>query len=81
MDFIIFLIPVIGIAGLLFTVWKSAWVKRQDGGNEKMQRISDHIYNGAMAFLKAEYRILAIFVLGVSVLLLRAGVKKHPMVR
>lgn len=73
MDFIIFLIPVIGIAGLLFTVWKSAWVKRQDGGNEKMQRISDHIYNGAMAFLKAEYRILAIFVLGVSVLLFFKG--------
>jgi K(+)-stimulated pyrophosphate-energized sodium pump len=69
MDFIIYLIPVIGLAGLLFTIWKSAWVKRQDGGNEKMQRISDHIYEGAMAFLKAEYRILAIFVIGVSILL------------
>jgi K(+)-stimulated pyrophosphate-energized sodium pump len=73
MDFIIYLIPVLGVAGLLFTIWKSAWVKRQDGGNEKMQRISDHIYNGAMAFLKAEYRILAIFVLGVAVLLFFKG--------
>ncbi|HRZ76328.1 MAG TPA: V-type H(+)-translocating pyrophosphatase, partial [Bacteroidales bacterium] len=73
MDLIIYLIPVIGLAGLLFTIWKSAWVKRQDGGNEKMQRISDHIYEGAMAFLRAEYRILAIFVLGVSVLLFFKG--------
>lgn len=73
MDFIIYIIPVLGLAGLLFTIWKSAWVRKQDGGNEKMQRISDHIYDGAMAFLKAEYRILAIFVLGVSVLLFFKG--------
>ncbi len=48
---------------------KAAWVKSQDAGDEKMQGISKSIQEGAMAFLKAEYRILAVFVVIASVAL------------
>ncbi len=50
-------------------VLKSRWINKQEAGTEKMQRIAGYIAKGAMAFLKAEYRILAIFVAAVSVLL------------
>jgi K(+)-stimulated pyrophosphate-energized sodium pump len=66
---IIYLIPVAGVIALLFTYLKSAWVTKQDVGTEKMARISANIAAGAMAFLKAEYRVLAIFVAFVAVLL------------
>ena len=62
-------IPVIGIIGLLFTVWKSSWVNKQEEGTGKMVEIGEAIREGAMAFLKAEYKVLAIFVLVVAVLL------------
>ncbi len=58
-----------GILGLLYTFWRSSWVSKQEVGTEKMHRISEHIAEGAMAFLKAEYRVLAIFVLVVALLL------------
>jgi K(+)-stimulated pyrophosphate-energized sodium pump len=48
---------------------KKSWVMKQDAGNGKMKEISDHIYEGALAFLNAEYRLLTIFVICVSVLL------------
>ncbi len=54
---------------LAFTYFKSAWVSKQDVGTEKMARISKSISDGAMAFLKAEYRVLSIFVIFVAVLL------------
>ncbi len=54
---------------LAFTYFKSAWVSKQDVGTEKMARISKSISDGAMAFLKAEYRVLSIFVLFVAILL------------
>ena len=66
---IIYLIPVAGVIALLFTYLKSAWVTKQDVGTEKMARISANIADGAMAFLKAEYRVLAIFVAFIAVLL------------
>lgn len=66
---IIYLIPVAGLLALLFTYIRTQWVKKQDVGTEKMQRISDNIASGAMAFLKAEYRVLSIFVIVVAVLL------------
>src|SRR5918995_2139311 len=69
MENILYLLPVFGILGLLFVVWKSAWVERQDAGTDKMKKIAGHIAEGAMAFLKAEYKILAIFVLCVALLL------------
>lgn len=52
----------LAILGLIFMLIKMAWVKKQNPGNEKMQQISKSIKEGAMAFLSAEYRLLAIFV-------------------
>jgi len=57
------------VIGLLYMFIKKAWVMKQDAGDGKMKEISDHIYEGALAFLNAEYRLLAVFVLIVSVLL------------
>lgn len=58
-----------GILAMLYTVWKTAWITRQDAGTDRMKRIASYITQGAMAFLKAEYKILAIFVLAVAILL------------
>lgn len=66
---LILIIPVFGILALAYTFWKSTWVAKQDPGTEKMVGISQHIATGAMAFLKAEYKVLAIFVVCVAVLL------------
>jgi K(+)-stimulated pyrophosphate-energized sodium pump len=66
---ILYFLPAIALIGFLYIYWKSAWVKKQDVGTEKMASIAKHISDGAMAFLKAEYKILAIFVIAVAVLL------------
>jgi K(+)-stimulated pyrophosphate-energized sodium pump len=63
---------VMALIGLAYMLVKKSWVMKQDAGDGKMKEISDHIYEGALAFLNAEYRLLAIFVLGASVVL--AGV-------
>ncbi len=73
MEQIVFYLPLAGLAGIIFMFWKSAWVTRQDVGTEKMARIANHIASGAMAFLKAEYKILSVFVLAVAVLLFFKG--------
>jgi len=75
MTTILYLIPAVGIFGLIFMYFKSSWVTRQPEGTDKMKRIAGHISDGAMAFLKAEYRILMIFVLSVSILLLFRGLQ------
>ena len=72
---IMYIIPGFGILALLYTLWKSSWVNKQDAGTDKMKEIAAHISNGAMAFLKAEYRILFFFVLTVAVLLFFSGFK------
>jgi len=59
----------LALLGLVYMIVKQNWVMKQDAGDGKMKEISDHIYEGALAFLKAEYRLLAIFVVIVSVLL------------
>ncbi|MEM1219158.1 MAG: sodium-translocating pyrophosphatase [Bacteroidota bacterium] len=69
MDMLIYLVPAMGVVALLYTVWRSSWVSKQEVGTEKMAKIAEHIADGAMAFLKAEYRVLAIFVLAVAILL------------
>jgi K(+)-stimulated pyrophosphate-energized sodium pump len=69
MNNIIYLVPAIGILALLFTYVRSAWVTKQDAGNEKMQQIAKYIADGSMAFLKAEYKVIAIFVVIVAILL------------
>ncbi len=70
---LILAVPVLGVIALLFTLWKSLWVNKQDPGSPKMVRIANNIAEGAMAFLKAEYRVLSIFVLLVAVLLGLSG--------
>lgn len=67
------LVPIFGIIALLYTFIQSNWVSKQDAGNEKMKIISGHIADGAMAFLKAEYRILTYFVVVVAILLAVMG--------
>tara|TARA_B100001057_G_scaffold14978_1_gene14148 strand:+ start:13441 stop:15723 length:2283 start_codon:yes stop_codon:yes gene_type:complete len=56
----------LAIIGLIYMWVKQSWVMKQDAGDGKMKEISDHIYEGALAFLGAEYRLLSIFVLVVS---------------
>ncbi|OQY70225.1 MAG: sodium-translocating pyrophosphatase [Ignavibacteriales bacterium UTCHB3] len=82
-QYIIYIIPLFGILSLLFTYIKAKWVAKQDVGSDKMARISGYIAEGAMAFLKAEYKILIIFVAIVAILLaVTANMKEdsHPLV-
>ena len=69
----LYIIPAFGIVAMIFTFWRYNWIKKQDPGTEKMIRISNHIAEGAMAFLKAEYKILSIFVVAVAILLYFKG--------
>jgi K(+)-stimulated pyrophosphate-energized sodium pump len=57
------------ILGLAYMLIKKSWVMKQDAGDGKMKEISDHIYEGALAFLNAEYRLLTYFVIGASIVL------------
>jgi len=68
-DKIIYLIPAAGLLALAFTFFRSAWVAKQDAGTDRMKRIAGYITQGAMAFLKAEYKVLSIFVIVVAVVL------------
>ena len=69
MDKLIYLVPVMGLIGLLYTLIKFNWVSKQDAGNDRMKEISNYIAEGAMAFLKAEWKILGYFVVIVGILL------------
>ena len=69
MNNLIYLVPVMGAIGLLYTFIKYNWVSKQDAGNERMKEISNYIAEGAMAFLKAEWKILGYFVVIVGLLL------------
>lgn len=75
MDALFYAVPAFGVLALLFMAMQSSWVAKQEVGNEKMARIAKNIADGAMAFLKAEYRVLAIFVLVVAVLLAWSGAR------
>ena len=76
MELIIKLLPLFGVGALVFVFIKSAWVTKQDQGDEKMIRIAKNIADGAMSFLKAEYKILSIFVVAVAILLYFKGVSE-----
>ena len=65
----IYLPIAMALIGLAFMAIKRSWVLKQDAGDGKMKEISDYIYEGALAFLKAEYRLLAIFVVIASLVL------------
>ena len=85
MESMMIYVPIVmAIIGLLFMAMKRAWVLKQDAGDGKMKEISDYIYEGALAFLKAEYRLLAVFVLIASVVLagitFMPGVKTHLLI-
>ena len=70
MESMMIYMPIVAaLIGLLYMLVKKSWVMKQDAGDGKMKEISEHIYEGALAFLNAEYRLLAIFVAVISVLL------------
>jgi len=73
MDLIVKFLPLFGVVALIFVFIKSGWVSKQEVGDEKMSRIAKNIADGAMAFLKAEYKVLAIFVVAVAILLYFKG--------
>jgi K(+)-stimulated pyrophosphate-energized sodium pump len=68
-DCLFYAVPAMGIVGLLYTLLKFNWVAKQDAGNARMKEISTYIAEGAMAFLKAEWKILGYFVVIVALLL------------
>lgn len=65
----IYVPAIMAVLGLLFMAVKRSWVLKQDAGDGKMKEISDYIYEGALAFLKAEYKLLTIFVIIASIAL------------
>tara|TARA_B000000565_G_scaffold14105_1_gene10207 strand:- start:1965 stop:4088 length:2124 start_codon:yes stop_codon:yes gene_type:complete len=69
MNDLLYLVPGSGLVALLFVYLKNNWVASKDVGSEKMERIAKNIADGAMAFLRAEYKILSVFVLITAVLL------------
>ena len=73
MNNLIYVVPAMGIVGLLYTFLKFAWVSKQDAGNDRMKEISTYIAEGAMAFLKAEYKVLTYFVIVAALLLAVLG--------
>ncbi len=68
-NLLLYLVPAIAVVGLLVMAVQAAWVRKQDAGNDRMKEIAKHIHEGALAFLSAEYRILAIFVVIAGALL------------
>ena len=69
MNYLFYLVPLFGVLALIYTFVKSAWVEKQADGTDRMREIAKYIYDGAMAFLKAEYTMLAKFVVIVALLL------------
>ncbi len=61
MELLVQFLPAFGVVALLFVLFKNVWVSKQDAGNEKMTNIAKHIADGAMSFLKAEYKIFGNF--------------------
>jgi K(+)-stimulated pyrophosphate-energized sodium pump len=83
MNNILYLIPAFGVVGLIAMAIKSSWVTRQDAGDVKMQELAGYIANGAMAFLKAEWKILGYFAVIAAIVLGWSGTlveDSHPMI-
>ena len=66
---IVYLVPLMGIIGLLYTAWRFNWVSNQPAGDDNMKKLSGYIADGAIAFLKAEWKILAYFAIPTAVIL------------
>ena len=73
MNNIIYYVPVFGIIGLLYTAWRFSWVSKQPAGDANMQKLSGYIADGAIAFLKAEWKVLAYFAIPTAILLFFLG--------
>jgi K(+)-stimulated pyrophosphate-energized sodium pump len=83
MNYLFYTVPALGLAGIFYMIFIASWVNKQNPGNEKMQGIAKNISEGAMAFLKAEYSILAIYVLvtaGLLAWLAMGSEKSDPLV-
>nr|HPN39543.1 sodium/proton-translocating pyrophosphatase [Melioribacteraceae bacterium] len=74
MDWIVYTIPFMGLIALLYSYVKNAWINKQGVGNAHMEEISGYIREGAIAFLKTEYKTIAVFVVIVAVML---GISNH----
>ncbi|UKT62487.1 sodium-translocating pyrophosphatase [Pedobacter mucosus] len=70
---LLYFIPALGLVGIIVMMIKSAWVNKQDPGDTKMQELAGYIADGAMAFLKAEWKVLSIFVVFTAALLAYSG--------
>ncbi|MEY4867073.1 MAG: hypothetical protein RLY64_1327, partial [Bacteroidota bacterium] len=73
MNELFYVVPALGLVGLIVMVTKSAWVNKQDAGDANMQKLAGYIARGAMAFLRAEWRILSYFVVVAAALLAWSG--------
>jgi K(+)-stimulated pyrophosphate-energized sodium pump len=76
-------VPVAGVLALIYAFFKARWVKKQDAGTDEMKDIAHQIQTGAMAFLAREYKVLAVFVVAVAVLLAVAnmgGTNQSPLI-
>ncbi|MFT5971245.1 MAG: K(+)-stimulated pyrophosphate-energized sodium pump, partial [Flavobacteriales bacterium] len=72
-DYLIYAIPLIGLLGILIMIGKSAWVSKQDTGEEGMKELAKYIADGAMSFLKAEWKVMSYFVIIAGILLAYSG--------
>jgi K(+)-stimulated pyrophosphate-energized sodium pump len=73
MNNFVYVIPAMGILGILVLIVKSLWVSKQDAGDKEMQELADYIANGAMAFLKAEWKVLSYFAVITGIILAYSG--------
>ncbi len=83
MNSILYLIPALGVVGLIAMAMKSSWVTKQDAGDANMQELAGFIANGAMAFLRAEWKILTYFAIITAILLGWSGTlveESHPLI-
>ena len=80
---LLYVVPFLGIIGLIVMAVKSAWVSKQEAGDENMKELANHIATGAMAFLKAEWKVMAYFVVIAAILLGWSGTmteNSHPII-
>ena len=73
MHSLVYLVPVLGVVALIFMFIRSAWVSKQDAGEENMKELASYIAEGAMAFLKAEWKVLTYFAIIAAILLAWSG--------
>ena len=83
MNNFVYVIPAMGILGIVVLIVKSIWVSKQDAGEQNMQELAAYIANGAMAFLKAEWKVLSYFAVITGILLAYSGTlvpDSHPII-